>query len=141
MNRVDGRVATAGIAEQESRGQVSAEPRVVGGWRDPRSTRERGEVLVSVESSESALVEQDSAVQVRRRIDAGVIIGGGICGLAIGWHLARAGRPVTIFERGEAGHGATERIVLPVLAENLQRKLPDLKILFSRIKTDRSDWV
>ena len=41
----------------------------------------------------------------------------------------------------EAGHGATERIVLPVLAENLQRKLPDLKILFSRIKTDRSDWV
>jgi len=41
----------------------------------------------------------------------------------------------------EAGHGATERIVLPVLAENLQRKLPDLRIIFSRIKTDRSDWV
>jgi hypothetical protein len=41
----------------------------------------------------------------------------------------------------EAGHGATERIALPVLAENLQRKLPDLRIIFSRIKTDRSDWV
>ena len=41
----------------------------------------------------------------------------------------------------EAGHGATERIALPALAENLQRKLPDLKILFSRIKTDRSEWV
>jgi dinuclear metal center YbgI/SA1388 family protein len=41
----------------------------------------------------------------------------------------------------EAGHGATERIVLPVLAENLQRRLPDLRILFSRIKTDRSEWV
>jgi glycine oxidase len=35
------------------------------------------------------------------------IVGGGICGLSIGWHLARAGRSVTIFERGEAGHGAT----------------------------------
>jgi hypothetical protein len=41
----------------------------------------------------------------------------------------------------EAGHGATERIVLPVLAENLLRKLPDIQILQSRIKTDRSDWV
>lgn len=41
----------------------------------------------------------------------------------------------------EAGHGATERVVLPVLAENLQRRFPDLRIIFSRIKTDRSDWV
>jgi dinuclear metal center YbgI/SA1388 family protein len=41
----------------------------------------------------------------------------------------------------EAGHGATERVVLPILAENLQRRLPDLRIIFSRIKTDRSDWV
>jgi dinuclear metal center YbgI/SA1388 family protein len=41
----------------------------------------------------------------------------------------------------EAGHGATERIVLPVLAENIQRRIPDVAILFSRIKTDRSDWV
>lgn len=35
------------------------------------------------------------------------IVGGGICGLSIGWYLARAGRRVTIFERGEAGRGAT----------------------------------
>lgn len=35
------------------------------------------------------------------------IVGGGICGLSIGWYLARAGRPVTVFERGEAGKGAT----------------------------------
>ena len=41
----------------------------------------------------------------------------------------------------EAGHGFSERIVLPVLAENLQRKLPDLRIIFSRIKTDRSEWI
>ncbi len=35
------------------------------------------------------------------------IIGGGICGLSIGWYLARAGHDVTILERGEAGRGAT----------------------------------
>ena len=35
------------------------------------------------------------------------IVGGGICGLAIGWRLAQAGRPVTVFERGEAGMAAT----------------------------------
>ncbi|GAB4331241.1 MAG: Nif3-like dinuclear metal center hexameric protein [Candidatus Abyssubacteria bacterium] len=41
----------------------------------------------------------------------------------------------------EAGHGATERIALPVLAENLKRHLPGIQTLMSRIKTDRSDWV
>lgn len=41
----------------------------------------------------------------------------------------------------EAGHGATERIVMPVLAENLHRKIADVDIILSRVKTDRSDWV
>lgn len=36
-----------------------------------------------------------------------VIIGGGICGLGIGWRLAQAGLPVTILERDRAGQGAT----------------------------------
>ena len=35
------------------------------------------------------------------------IVGGGICGLAIGWYLARAGRPVRVFERGTAGREAS----------------------------------
>jgi len=35
------------------------------------------------------------------------IIGGGICGLGIGWYLARSGCPVTVIEQNEAGHGAT----------------------------------
>jgi len=35
------------------------------------------------------------------------IIGGGVFGLTIGWYLARAGQPVTVFERGQVGHGAT----------------------------------
>jgi len=36
-----------------------------------------------------------------------VIVGGGICGLGIGWRLAAAGRDVTIFERDRAGMAAT----------------------------------
>ena len=35
------------------------------------------------------------------------IIGGGVIGLAIGWRLAQAGCPAEIFERGEAGKGAS----------------------------------
>ncbi len=36
-----------------------------------------------------------------------IIVGGGICGLGIGWQLAKAGHPVTVLERGKAGTGAT----------------------------------
>jgi glycine oxidase len=35
------------------------------------------------------------------------IVGAGICGLGIGWRLAQAGADVEVFERGEAGRGAT----------------------------------
>ncbi len=35
------------------------------------------------------------------------IIGAGICGLSIGWKLARAGLAVTIFDQGQAGLGAS----------------------------------
>ena len=35
------------------------------------------------------------------------IIGGGICGLGIGWRLAQAGENVTVYDRGAAGMGAT----------------------------------
>lgn len=35
------------------------------------------------------------------------IVGGGVCGLAIGWRLAEAGCQVEVFERGRAGRGAT----------------------------------
>ena len=36
-----------------------------------------------------------------------IIIGAGVIGLSIGWRLAQRGAPVTIFERGEAGRGAS----------------------------------
>ena len=36
-----------------------------------------------------------------------VVIGGGVIGLGIGWRLAQAGCRVAVFERGEAGRGAS----------------------------------
>ncbi|RMH59715.1 MAG: glycine oxidase ThiO [Bacteroidetes bacterium] len=36
-----------------------------------------------------------------------LIVGGGAVGLGIGWELVRQGRPVTIFDRGLAGRGAS----------------------------------
>ena len=36
-----------------------------------------------------------------------IIIGAGVIGLSIGWRLAQRGAPVTMFERGEAGRGAS----------------------------------
>jgi glycine oxidase len=35
------------------------------------------------------------------------IIGGGICGLGVGWRLAQAGEDVTVYDRGAAGMEAT----------------------------------
>ncbi len=36
-----------------------------------------------------------------------VVIGAGVVGLGIAWRLAQAGCPVTVYDRGEAGHGAS----------------------------------
>ncbi len=36
-----------------------------------------------------------------------IIIGGGMIGLGIGWQLAKAGADVTVYERGQAGRGAS----------------------------------
>jgi glycine oxidase len=36
-----------------------------------------------------------------------VVVGAGVCGLAIGWKLARAGASVTVLERSHIGGGAT----------------------------------
>jgi glycine oxidase len=36
-----------------------------------------------------------------------LIIGGGVIGLSIGWELLKAGKPVVVMERGQAGRGTT----------------------------------
>ena len=45
--------------------------------------------------------------KIGRALPHVVVIGAGVCGLGIAWRLAQAGCAVDIFERGEAGHGAT----------------------------------
>ena len=45
-----------------------------------------------------------SSGQIKPRV---AIIGAGVCGLGIGWELARAGCQVEVFERGTAGQGAS----------------------------------
>lgn len=48
-----------------------------------------------------------SAYPLYRDRPSVAVIGGGVMGLSIGWRLAGAGCPVDVFERGEAGHGAS----------------------------------
>src|SRR6185437_3431423 len=59
----------------------------------------------SCQRRQPALRAQSSAVSTSR--PAVAIIGAGAIGLAIGWRLAAAGCVVDIFERGDAGHGAS----------------------------------
>jgi glycine oxidase len=39
----------------------------------------------------------------KQSIDSILLVGGGVCGLGVGWRLAQAGRPVTVLERREIG--------------------------------------
>lgn len=54
-----------------------------------------------------------------------IIIGGGVFGLSIGWYLARAGRPVTIFERDGAGQGATRAAAGMLMPWKLSKTFSD----------------
>lgn len=54
-----------------------------------------------------------------------VIIGGGVFGLSIGWFLARAGRPVTIFERDRVGQGATRAAAGMLMPWKLSKTFSD----------------
>ena len=74
-----------------------------------------------------------------------VIVGAGVIGLGIAWRLAQAGCEVSVYDRGEAGHGASwaaagmlaaavetepgEEPLLPLALES-QRLWPD----FGRVK-------
>ena len=48
-----------------------------------------------------------STVLAQRDFPSVAVIGGGVIGLAIGWRLASAGCAVDVFDRGEAGRGAS----------------------------------
>ncbi len=58
-----------------------------------------------------------------------LIIGAGTIGLSVGWQLAREGRPVEVFDRGEAGRG-TSWLAAGMLA-------PDAEIGFEELELYR----
>ncbi len=67
-----------------------------------------------------------------------VIIGAGICGLGIGWQLAKAGCPVTIVERGEAGR-ATSWAAAGMLAPQVEAE-PGEETLLPLLLESRALW-
>jgi glycine oxidase len=66
------------------------------------------------------------------------IIGGGVCGLGIGWRLAQAGRAVTVFDRGQAGWGATWAAA-GMLAPQVEAE-PSEEPLLALAMTSRDMW-
>ena len=67
-----------------------------------------------------------------------VIIGAGICGLGIGWKLAKAGCPVTLVERGEAGR-ATSWAAGGMLAPQVEAE-PGEESLLPLLLESRALW-
>jgi glycine oxidase len=61
-----------------------------------------------------------------------VIVGAGIAGLSIGWRLRQAGVSVTIFERAQAGHGATwaSAGMIAATAEHEEARSPEGELAY-----------
>jgi len=66
------------------------------------------------------------------------IIGAGICGLSIGWYLARAGKKVQIFDQGKAGQKASWASA-GMLASNIESEPGEEKLLPLLLES-RSLW-
>lgn len=67
------------------------------------------------------------------------IIGGGVCGLGIGWRLAQAGREVTVIDRGRAGMG-TSWAAAGMLAPQVEAE-PSEEPLLALTLASRDLWV
>ena len=66
------------------------------------------------------------------------IIGGGVIGLAIGWRLAQAGCPVTVYERGQPGRG-TSWAAAGMLAAGIEAE-PTEESLFALGRWSQALW-
>ena len=66
------------------------------------------------------------------------IIGAGICGLSIGWYLAKAGKKVQIFDQGKAGQKASWASA-GMLASNIESEPGEEKLLPLLLES-RSLW-
>jgi len=66
-----------------------------------------------------------------------LIVGGGTIGLSIGWQIARAGRAVEVFDRAEAGRGASW-LAAGMLAPDAELQFEELDLYaFNRESLDR----
>jgi glycine oxidase len=72
----------------------------------------------------------------RRALPRVAIIGAGVAGLGIGWRLAQAGCEVTVFERGEAGRGATHAAA-GMLAAGLEAEPGEERLLALNLESQR----
>lgn len=66
------------------------------------------------------------------------IVGAGVCGLGVGWRLAESGCEVTIFDRGQAGQGAT-RAAAGMLAGGVETE-PGEEALYRLNRLSQSRW-
>jgi glycine oxidase len=64
------------------------------------------------------------------------VIGAGVSGLGIAWRLAAAGCPVTVFERGEAGRGASWAAA-GMLAAGLEAEPGEERLLALNLESQR----
>jgi glycine oxidase len=72
----------------------------------------------------------------RRVLPRVAIVGAGVAGLGIGWRLAGAGCQVTVFERGEAGHGASWAAA-GMLAAGLEAEPGEERLLALNLESQR----
>jgi glycine oxidase len=73
---------------------------------------------------------------VRGGLPRVAIIGAGVAGLGIGWRLAAAGCEVTIFDRDEAGHGASWAAA-GMLAAGLEAEPGEERLLVLNLESQR----
>jgi glycine oxidase len=64
------------------------------------------------------------------------VIGAGVAGLGVGWRLARAGCKVTVFERGDAGRGASYAAA-GMLAAGLEAEPGEERLLALNLESQR----
>jgi glycine oxidase len=72
----------------------------------------------------------------RRALPRVAVIGAGVAGLGIGWRLADAGCQVTLFERGEAGRGASWAAA-GMLAAGLEAEPGEEQLLALNLESQR----
>ena len=72
-----------------------------------------------------------------RRPETVAVIGAGVCGLGIGWRLARAGCRVDIFDRGAIGRGASHAAA-GMLAAGVETEPGELDLLQLNLRSQRA---